>query len=475
MTSVTPGAAMIPTSDGKQVGVHPGIWRRLISGGLWVIGGRFLGITSTVAANVVLARLLAPEAFGDFVVICSIANASSVVALFGMNSGAVRFAAEQLARGNRFGARHVLRLCFRLTGCSAAVTATLVFLGMILSAGHFLRLEYPFPIAVLTACALSIQAFSNLNAAALRGIGEMRYSSVIGGQAAAVGPMASSLFFIGVASSGCLLTMSLTRALFVYVIAFALTLFIGTMWFRRTATKVLGEPQSHLAADQTELLDGRSILASCLPMLLVQILSITSRQGGLWVAGVSCPPDELALYAGANRAIQLVVMPLGLVNLSVMAFIPQLKTQGRLPELERVLRVSAGWAAIPSFLALLAFVTAPATILEIFLGPDYRGAAGILSILGFGQFALVWVGSSELTLVLSGHARAAAMINATSATTILVGGPVIASWYGTTGLAILAAAVIVGQCMSQWLMARKLVRIWTHAAPFPWRLAKSIR
>jgi O-antigen/teichoic acid export membrane protein len=428
-----------------------------------------------VLANVVLARKLAPESFGDFVVVCSIANAASMVAIFGMNSGVVRFVAEQLAHDNRAGARHVLNLCFRLAAYATSITTIVVLVGMYFCGGPFLKLARPSPIAILTACALAIQAFSNLNAAALRGLGEMRYSSMLGGQAGAVGPMANILFLVLVAGLACIRQMTLVEVLSVYVTTFAIALVVGSSWLRRTASIILESRESNPLAMPTAPLGSWTILAACFPMLLVQILSVVSKQGGLWVAGTTCSPQELALFAGANRAIQLIAMPLGLVNLSVMAFIPQLRMQGRLQELERVLRVTAGWAAIPSFLALLAFELAPAPILGIFLGPNYRSAATLLSILSFGQFALVWVGSSEFTLVLSGHARAAAITNAIAACTILAGGPLIARSYGTNGLAVLSSAVIAGQSLAQWMLTRSLLRISTHATFYLWRIMRDQR
>ena len=513
VTSVPADEPMRPTPDSE---IHDSetvarrrasLWRRVISGGIWVVVARFLGIASTVLANYLLARQLA-EAFGQFVVLCSIMNAASLVAIFGMSSGVVRFVAEQLAHDNRARARQVLRICFRLAACSTVVTTMVVLVGMSVSGSHYLSLPQPILIAVIMASVLATQAFSNLNAAALRGLGEMRYSSMVGGQGGAVGPMANTLFLVLVAGLACVTQLSLVGVLFAYLAAFGITLIVGSCWLSRTVVLILGprglctkrgsDPQPHepptnashngkgsdpvfvqsrprdsnRIAVESAPLAASTILAACLPMLLVQILSTVSKQGSLWVAGAACSPEDLALYAGANRAIQLVVMPLSLVNLSVMAFIPQLRMQGRLGDLERVLRVSAGWAAIPSFLVLMAFVLAPASILGIFLGSNYRSAAGLLSILSIGQFALVWVGSSELTLVLSGHARTAAMINGIGAGTILIGGPLIARSHGTSGLAVLAAVVITGQCLTQWLLTRYLIGIWTNAVLFPWRIPK---
>ncbi|HVW01952.1 MAG TPA: MATE family efflux transporter, partial [Planctomycetaceae bacterium] len=388
------------------------------------------------------------------------------------NSAVVRFVGEELASENRRGARHVLWLCYRLALGTTLVTAAVVCGGICLAGDHFLELTDFARIALMTACTLSLQGFCNLSAAALRGMGEMRYSSILGGQGGVVGPFANSLFLVLVVAAAACTRLTLESTLVLYVASFAVVLTIGSIWVWRTAATVFAEPT---ATDSAALLTATTLLTACLPMMLVQILSVFAKQGALWVAGATCTPQELALYAGANRAIQLVGIPLSFVNLSVMGFIPQLRMQGRLADLERVLRIAAGWAAIPSFLALVLFLCAPGPVLELFLGEKYRDAALLLSILSFGQFALVWVGCSETTLVLSGHARSAAVINIVSSSTILVGGYFVASSLGITALAILAAAVLTGQCIAQWLLARQLVGVWTHAAAKPWRLMQRMR
>jgi O-antigen/teichoic acid export membrane protein len=449
--------------------------RRLLSGSLWVVGARIIGALSTILVNVLLARRLAPEDFGDFVVICSVATAASLFAMFGLNSAVVRFVADQLARGNRTAAREVLHLCLRLAALMTAAVAVTVLLGMYGWGSVYLKVADPGYVACLTACALALLAFCNLGAAALRSLGEMSYSSLLGGQAGG-GPLGSAIFLATVCGLTIATQMSLISALTAYVASFGVVLVVGGFWLSSTASTVFtdGGRQPEVQAPSPQI-SASALLTTCFPMLLVQVLAAVARQGGLWVAGASCSSDEMALYAGATRAILLVAIPLSLINLSVMSFIPQLRAQGRLPELEHVLRISAGWAAIPSFAALLAFTIAPAPILELFLGPYYRGAAGIVALMSFGQFVFVWAGSSELTLVLSGHARAAATVNAVAAIVVIAGGTILARQYGAQGLAGLVAAVVAGQSLSQWLLARRLVGIWTHATLLPWRSTAHLR
>ncbi|HVV98695.1 MAG TPA: oligosaccharide flippase family protein, partial [Planctomycetaceae bacterium] len=151
MSSASPDTT-VPASPPVEPIETPrgGLRRRLLSGGLWVVGARLFGMGSTVLANVVLARQLALEAFGDFVVICSIANAASLFAMFGLNSAVVRFVGEELASENRRGARHVLWLCYRLALGTTLVTAAVVCGGICLAGDRFLELTDFARIALMT-------------------------------------------------------------------------------------------------------------------------------------------------------------------------------------------------------------------------------------------------------------------------------------------------------------------------------------
>jgi hypothetical protein len=60
-----------------------------------------------------------------------------------------------------------------------------------------------------------------------------------------------------------------------------------------------------------------------------------------------------------------------------------------------------------------------------------------------------------------------------AACSIAGAGPLIARQFGATGIAALAAAVIAGQSLAQWVLARRLVGVWTHAMLCPWRSKSS--
>ena len=87
---------------------------RLVRGGAWVVGGRIVGIGLLFTVNVLLARLLPPKDFGLFVLITSVLSFGSILAVFGLDQGIVRFVSESLAVGDTARAADVLKQGLRL-------------------------------------------------------------------------------------------------------------------------------------------------------------------------------------------------------------------------------------------------------------------------------------------------------------------------------------------------------------------------
>jgi O-antigen/teichoic acid export membrane protein len=331
--------------------------------------------------------------------------------------------------------------------------------GFYLFGGNWLTVERPLSVAALVAAATAALALYNLTAASLRGVREMRVSSFLGGQQQG-GPLGNLLFLVFAAAVWLLHGLSLATTLAAYTAAYTLALGLGIAALRKVVQRIY---VPNTSSGPPALLSAARLLSTCVPMLVAQLLSFASRQADLWIAGATVSPVELALYVGATRAVQLVAVPLSLVNLSVMSLIPELRSQKRLAELERMLQTSATLAALPATAALGLFIVLPGLMLSIFLGPYYRGAAIPLVCLSVGQFVFTWTGAKELALLLSGHEKVVAAINALAAAALLGAGYIVCLQNGIVGLAIVAAVVISLQNLVQWVLAKKLVGVWTHA------------
>ena len=92
--------------------------KRYLAGGFWVLLGRVLGVATTLLSNVVLARLMAPADFGNFLLVVSVIGVGMRVAMFGINHVMVRLVGESLGMADADRARRALRL-----GATVATTS----------------------------------------------------------------------------------------------------------------------------------------------------------------------------------------------------------------------------------------------------------------------------------------------------------------------------------------------------------------
>jgi O-antigen/teichoic acid export membrane protein len=211
------------------------------------------------------------------------------------------------------------------------------------------------------------------------------------------------------------------------------------------------------------------LIAFSLPMLSIQFLTLATTQSDLWIAGIYCPHDQLGLYFAARRLVLLISMPLQMAILTVISSVAELHAQKRHDELEQVVRRAISLAAVPSIIGILVLILFAGPMLGFLLGPYYRQASLPLSILSVGQLFLVCAGGSGCALEMTGHQMASLLVNLVAAIALVTIGAWAARHFGIVGLATASTSVITAQSLTMWLVARKLVGIWTHPLARPWR------
>ena len=436
------------------------ISQRLKSDGFWVALGRFSGIGALVLVNVILARVLKPSQFGAFGLLSSVAYVASVVAMAGFNMGVVRLISESLAANDGSCIQRILHITRNSTLVTISASALIAFcllyhFSTTISGG----LE---PIAIAFAMALCVifLAYNNLLAAILRGLGEARLAIFLGPQHS--GGPCGSIIFIGMILILWVLRTdaSLELVLFLFAIAYALCLPIGVAWVKVALQRLSSRMQM---VSGTSSVTATSALKLCLPLMLSQVLSIGTRDADLWIGGENGTTAELGFYVAARRVVQLVAVPIGFVNLTVIALIPELWAKRQITQLQFALQTAATHGAIVSFVCFLFILAAPALILHLLFGPAYEQAARMLSILAFGQLAFAWFGAAEMTLLMTGHSRLTVMVNAVSMMLLIVLGPFVTARWGMTGLAVFYSSIIAFQSAILWINARLFLGIWTNA------------
>ncbi|QDV10208.1 Polysaccharide biosynthesis protein [Rosistilla oblonga] len=431
--------------------------KRLFRESLWVVGGRLLGIGTAIAINVVLARVLPPSDVGVFFLLASILTFAGYVAMFGLNAAMVRFVSERIGVEDVRGAEAALRQGAKLAVASIVIGSLLCFVFLYFAGEQVFGVDNLSVLAPLVALSVLGSATIQLCASLLRSFHDSRLSILLTGQFG--GPLCN-LLFIGLTVGSCLLFAPTLEQVMIFC-AGSLCLLTPFAIFcvHRIARARLSQIEQ---SDQpSHVLPMATLLLVCLPLMLTQGLSYITGQADIWIGGAIVDHEELALYAASRRLMLLIGMPMQLVNLTVIASIAELRAQGRLQDLQRILRSAATLAAVAALLVCVPIMIFPGEIAAFIFGPYYAGGATVLRILCIGQVVFVSVGAAELTLMMSGQHMKALSINIFTSIALFASGVFMTHHWGIVGLAIAWTAIVSLQCIGFCLMARWSVGVWT--------------
>lgn len=431
---------------------------------MYVLVGRIWGILGTVALSVLSARLLEPADFGRLAVTISVASFGICVAIFGMNSALMRRISEGIGLGHRAYVRKIVTLGAQV----AFVTSLLAGVATAISSFYLpLNLKTSWQLAFYLGAFVTLISWQTIAAESLRALQDQKVASILaGGQLG--GPLTVTLIImIFVLCDVFGWKLNERTALGIHVAAVAMTLPIALYYVRKRLTALLADTSSPESRDVEGFLDGptvtlKGILILCLPLMLIQAFSAVASQADMWIAGEALTEEQVAYYAVARRLMLFISMPTQIATMALAPSIALLRVQGKWTELERLLRVSATAAGIPSVAALFILFAGGSLLISFMFGENYAPAAQLVTILSIGQFAFCFVGAASTMLSQTGHQRIALIAIGISAGLLLtLGGPV-AKIYGAEGLAWLSTGLTTVHSLFVWMMAKRYSSLWTH-------------
>ena len=337
----------------------------------------------------------------------------------------------------------------------------------------------PLWLIALTSGGMMLLAWQQVTAESLRGYGELgRASLYSGGQSG--GPVSNLLFLalFGL-SAYCFTQIGLIWAVLIAVVSILLTLpfAMGGLW--KVSHKYLGlqrEPvprdaaESYVSEEQNKLMNRVGTV-----LMFNQVLAFGVAQLDIWIGAAFLEGADLGFYGAAKRALLLVALPLQMAMMVALPVVPRLRAQNKTKELEKFLRSTASYAAVPSLLAAVALLMFPGLILAIVFGSQYSAAATILVVMIIGQIVGIAVGNPPYVLAMAGQQKIVFSVNLAAAAVMAIFGTIGALKYGGTGLAIGAAASLIVQQATLWWVARRRLGIWTHLGRpiLPWHSSKN--
>jgi O-antigen/teichoic acid export membrane protein len=410
-------------------------------------------VFTALATNALLARLLSKQEVGFYFLAFSLIQLGSLMGSLGLEKAVVRFLAESVGLEQFNRARRAL-LWIVVLGMLGAIGVGTVYSisGRMVAEGLF----HAPPLAATTGLVagwMAVLALQKILAGAFQSFHDIGLSTIFGGLAGG-SLLTASLGVLWLAKGHA----TLATALMLGVSSALISLLLGGWLLQR---KVAHLP---VRGEKGHTVGLREIVRVAWPLTVTNLTLFVLTQAPLWILGAFRPPEEVAVYGAASRAVVLVAMPLTVANSVLPPLIAEMYPQGRKRELERTLRTVATVAGIPAFLALAAFILFGGPILGLMFGDNYRGGAPILALLSLAQLVNVWSGSGSITLSYTGHQATMMTLTIAGGLFTVLAGLAVVGPYGVGGVAASVAAGIAGYNLVLWFVTKRKTGMLTHVS-----------
>lgn len=455
----------------------------LASGFVWTVVGRVVGVGMLFLSTAWLARNLPTVELGAWLLANHILSVFCLLAMGGTNRTVVRFLAERFIDEDYVGGQRILRRVAGVVTVSSLLVAASLSAMLWWVGSRFLQVPMSASLIALMVAVLLLRTLQQLLAEVFRGFHDLPHASLHSGPTGSA--LSNSVFLAILLAAGMGGPLSLAEVFAAAAVSLLLVLPLGLQVLRRAlrrtrrlaeavaARTTMGSKAASAPLEST--VGGERLVRVSLALMFIQLLGFAAQTSDVWIAGFMFEGTTTTWYMTAKQLVVLLVIPLQMVNMTVMSVIPALHRQGRTEQLSRVVRSASTISGAVGVVVLLPIALDPVFCLSAVYGPTYTAAAGPLVILTVGQMFNALTGSCGLTLMMTGYERVCLAANALAVAVMVVAGLWAAGRFGLTGLAATTSAILAIQNLVLLGLARRLVGVWTHPDLSPSRIYEMSR
>jgi O-antigen/teichoic acid export membrane protein len=440
--------------------------RRLLSGSIWAVAGRFGGAMVGIAIASLLTFVIPPEEVGAYNLALSIVSFGALVGALGLPKTVVRLVAENVGLNRSGRARRVIYTVLGLGFVGTLLTSLAYYLviGDLIERRLF---DSPLLVGItgLIAGWIAIAIVQEITAETFRGFHDIRWATLLGGLATGgkSGGLIMKVLMLGVLALLVVKGAGVDlRTVMVVSIGAGSVSVLLSCWLLYGKVSSLGSK-----ATEEEPVSTREVLDDAVPFLAIAMTAFVLQAADIWILGALDSERAVAVYANASKLVTFVVMPLLVVNLVMPPIVAEMYAQGNSARLERTLRAFSTLAGVPSLLVLVGFMLLGRPILGlVYNGDVYHSDTAwlVLLILSAAKVVAVWSGSCGLVLQFTGHQASMLRVSLLTSPLFFVLAIPATMRYGPIGVAAAAALITSLQNVIMVLLARRKTGMWTHVS-----------
>ena len=440
--------------------------RRLLSGSIWAVAGRFGGAMVGILIASLLTFVISPKEVGAYNLVLTIVSFGALVGALGLPKTVVRLVAENMGLNRSGRTRRVIYTVLGLGVVGTLLTSLAYFLGVgdLIERGLF---DSPLLVGItgLIAVWIAIAIVQEITAETFRGFHDLRWATLLGGLATGGKSGGLIMRLILLACLALLWStgagVDLKTVMLVSIGAGSVSVLLSC-WLLYRRVSSLGS-----GATEEDAVSTREVLDDAVPFLAIAMTAFVLQAADIWILGALDSTTAVAVYSNASKLVTFVVMPLLVVNLVMPPIVAEMHAQGRIARLERTLRAFSTLAGVPSLLVLVGFMLLGKPILGLVYNQDiYHSNTAwlVLLILSAAKLVAVWSGSCGLVLQFTGHQASMLRVSVLTSPLFFVLAIPAAMRYGPVGVAAAAALITSLQNVLMVLLARRETGMWTHVS-----------
>ena len=428
---------------------------RMAAGAGISLFGVGLGRGLDFVKQILLARLLGPEAFGLYAIGWNILRIIGVLVPFGLHNGVVHFGTPFWKKDD--GAlRSILTRSVVISFAIGWLLAAILFvLAPWITTDLFKQPEF-LPLFRIFTLMLPFAGALRVSASATRMTQRMIFSVV---SEEIVQGALNLVLFIAFYLVGWELFGAIVATILSFAIAFALSLYFLWRLFRPA-----------FQSPSREAIRTQALLAYSMPTALAGMFGfIISRVDRLFL-GYFRSPAEVGVYQAAAQLSIVMALVLNAFNMILMPMVAEQYHKQDMKQLEELYRINSKWGIYCIIPLVLVVFFAAGDVMTVLFGSEYAIGATALLILTVGQFINIVTGATGMILIMTGQQKAWFRLSMVIVVANLILNLTLIPRWGMNGAAVATATTVGGLFAIALLIVYRIHNIW----PYDRRYVKGI-
>lgn len=415
--------------------------------------GRVTGRGLHALGQVILARMLGPEAFGLYAIGWTILRITGLIAPLGLHNGVIRFGSHYW-RKDPLGLKGVLFQSLGFVLFSSLLMSSALFLLAPWLAEEVFQKPDLTVILRWFALGLPLMAGLKVASAATRITQRMKFAVYAEDLSQPAVNLVLVLFFY-------LLGWRLLGAVAAIVISFGIAIVLALYYVKHLFSKTFS----------ARLKSGpsiRKLLTFSLQASFAGIFILLTFWSARLFIGYFRPAAEVGIYQAIDQVPFLFTMILNAFNAIFSPMIADLYHRREFERLEELFRVSTKWGFYLSLPMFLVVCFAPQEMIIVVFGSEYVSGALPLVILVIAQLINVGTGAVGFLLIMTGRQNHWLVFSSVILFLHIILSLLLIPRWGMTGAALATACSISGLFLGGLFQVKRLLGLW----PYDYRYLK---